>query len=443
MAHSARQRRDARAIFSAALQSADPRQCILKTLDLRGNQLEVGELSYDLDTVTRLVILGAGKATPAMAAAVEEVLGTRIDAGIINTKYDHSIPLAHIETVECGHPIPDEAGIAGTRRQLALLDGLDEQALVIGLFSGGGSALLPAPAAGITIGEKQQTTRLLLACGATIDEINAIRKHLSSIKGGLLSRHAHPARVLSLMLSDVIGDSLDTIASGPTYPDSTTYQDCLYLVDSYDLRPQLPVSVRAHLEAGARGEIDETPKAEDPCFARVHNRVVGNNSLAIAAAATRAGDLGYNVLRLTSRLQGEARTIGAALATIAQEVRQSDHPIAAPACIIAGGETTVTLRGTGKGGRNQELALAAALALDGWNDITFLSAGTDGTDGPTDAAGAIVDGSTIQRGNALGIAAKTHLQNNDSYHYLKKLGDLLVTGATGTNVMDLQIALIT
>ncbi len=442
MVDSVQQRRDVRAIFSAGLEASDPQRCLLKALSLVDNHLLIGDIDYDLGGVSQLVVLGAGKATPAMASAVEALLGTRINSGLINTKYGHSIPLAHIETVECGHPIPDEAGIAGTRRQLALLEGLDEHALVIALFSGGGSALLPAPAPGISIGEKQQTTRLLLACGATIDEINAIRKHLSSIKGGLLSRQAHPARVLALMLSDVIGDSLDAIASGPTYPDTTSYKDCLHLVDHYGLHNKLPTAVRDRLEAGAHGKIGETPKADDPCFARVHNFVVGNNSLAIAAAATRAGDLGYNVLQLTSRLQGEARTIGAALATIAQEVQQSNHPIAAPACIIAGGETTVTLRGTGKGGRNQELALAAALTIDGWQGITFLSAGTDGTDGPTDAAGAIVDGSTIQRGNALGISAKPHLQNNDSYHYFKKLDDLLITGATGTNVMDLQIALI-
>lgn len=442
MVDSVQQHKDARAIFSAGLQSAAPRDCVLKALSLRANQLLAGDLSYDLEAVSQIVVLGAGKATPAMAAAVEELLGARINTGIINTKYGHSIPLAHIETVECGHPIPDEAGIEGTRRQLASLEGLDERALVICLFSGGGSALLPAPAPGITIGEKQQTTRLLLACGATIDEVNAIRKHLSSIKGGLLSRHAHPARVLSLMLSDVIGDSLDTIASGPTYPDSTSFNYCLELADYYELRAHLPDAVRKRLETGARGEIDETPKVDDPCFARVHNKIIGNNSLAIAAAADRARDLGYSVLRLTSRLQGEARTIGSALATIAQEVRQNGHPIAPPACIIAGGETTVTLRGKGKGGRNQELALAAGLTLDGWKGITFLSAGTDGTDGPTDAAGAIVDGSTIQRGNALGLAAKTHLQDNDSYHYFSKLNDLLITGATGTNVMDLQIVLI-
>jgi len=436
------QQQDARSIFNAGLESADPRRCISNALTLRSSHLLVGDIDYDLDTVSQLIVLGAGKATPAMAAAVEEILGSRISSGLINTKYDHSIPLDYIDTIECGHPVPDESGIEGTRRQLALLEGLDEHALVIGLFSGGGSALLPAPASGISIAEKQQTTRLLLGSGATIAEINAIRKHLSAIKGGQLSRAAYPARLLGLMLSDVIGDSLDTIASGPTYPDTTSYSDCLDLVDRYALRRDLPIAVRERLEAGARGEIDETPKADDPSFARVQNRIVGNNSLAIDAAAARARDLGYNVLTLTSRLQGEASTIGTALASIAQEIRHAARPIAPPACVITGGETTVTLRGEGKGGRNQELALAAGLALDGWKDITFLSAGTDGTDGPTDAAGAIVDGSTIQRGNALNLSANAYLQNNDSYHYFQALGDLLITGATGTNVMDLQIALI-
>ncbi|MGY8824801.1 MAG: glycerate kinase type-2 family protein [Candidatus Latescibacterota bacterium] len=442
MADSFRQQRDARSIFDAGLASADPQTCIFKALALHDSRLLVGETEYDLDAVSQLIVLGAGKATPAMAAAVEDILGTRINSGLINTKYGHSVALEHIDTVECGHPIPDEPGIEGTRRQLALLEGLDEQALIIALFSGGGSALLPAPALGINIAEKQQTTRLLLACGATIGEVNAIRKHLSAIKGGRLSRQAYPARVLALMLSDVIGDSLDTIASGPTYPDATSYSDCLHLIDHYALRRELPLAIRERLEAGGRGEIGETPKADDSCFDRVHNRVVGNNSLAVDAAAARARDLGYNVLTLTTRLQGEASTVGTALAAIGQEVRQAGRPIASPACIIAGGETTVTLRGQGKGGRNQELALAAGLALDGWEGITFLSAGTDGTDGPTDAAGAIVDGSTIQRGKSQGLAARAYLQNNDSYHYFQPLGDLLITGATGTNVMDLQIVLI-
>ena len=437
------QREDARSIFAAGLAAAEPGRCMHRILTLDGKQLHCGSHHIALDSISTLRIVGAGKATAAMAAAAEEILGDRIEAGAINTKYGHALDLNRIETFSAGHPVPDEAGVAGTQRQLELVQDLDPNALVICLFSGGGSALLPAPAPGLTLAEKQDTTRLLLACGATIDEINALRKHLSAVKGGLLARAAAPARVLGLMLSDVIGDPLDTIASGPTHPDSTTFSDCLELVDRYNLRRELPGQVRQRLEDGSQGQIPETPKLSDPCFAQTENLVIGNSTLAIAAATERARTLGYEVLVLTSRLQGEAREAAAALASIAQEVATANRPIARPACIIAGGETTVTLRGDGKGGRNQELALAAALHLDGWSTITLLSGGTDGTDGPTDAAGALVDGETLTRARAQDLEARTFLDRNDSYSFFKTLNDLVVTGPTGTNVMDLQIILIT
>lgn len=433
---------DARAIFTAATAAAQPRTCVLNTLQLEGSDLRIGDWHCDLDNLSRLIVLGAGKATPAMAAATEEILGNHIDAGLINTKYGHGIALNRIETIECGHPVPDGIGVEGTYRQLQLLKDLDERALVVCLFSGGGSALLPAPVKGISLENKQQTTRLLLGCGATIGEINAIRKHLSAIKGGQLCVQAQPAQVVSLMMSDVIGDALDTIASGPTYPDATHFADCLAIVDRYQLRSDLPVPVRRHLEDGANGLIPDTPKANEALFNRVQNKVIGNNALAIEAAVQHAKQLGYTPLVLTSRLQGEAREMGLALASIAQEVRTRSHPLAPPACIITGGETTVTLRGAGKGGRNQELALAAAIHLDGWPNIALLSCGTDGTDGPTDAAGAIADGSSLKRGLENDLSAHAHLSENDSYHFFSPLGDLLMTGATGTNVMDLQIVLI-
>ena len=437
------QREDARSIFAAGLAAAEPGRCMHRILTLDGKQLHCGSHHIALESISTLRIVGAGKATAAMAAAAEEILGDQIEAGAINTKYGHALDLNRIETFSAGHPVPDEAGVAGTQRQLQLVQGLDPNALVICLFSGGGSALLPAPAPGLTLAEKQDTTRFLLACGATIDEINVLRKHLSAVKGGLLAHTAAPARVLGLMLSDVIGDPLDTIASGPTHPDSTTFSDCLELVDRYNLRRELPGQVRQRLEDGSQGQIPETPKLSDPCFAQTENLVIGNSTLAIAAATERARTLGYEVLVLTSRLQGEAREAAAALASIAQEVATANRPIARPACIIAGGETTVTLRGDGKGGRNQELALAAALHLDGWPTITLLSGGTDGTDGPTDAAGALVDGKTLTRARAQDLEARTFLDRNDSYSFFKTLNDLVVTGPTGTNVMDLQIILIT
>ena len=434
-------RAHARAIFDAGIAAADPGRCVHQALAVTGDVLRCGPLRFPLDTISSLRLVGAGKATAAMAAAAEAILGDRIEYGAINTKYGHALPLARVETFEAGHPVPDEAGVAGTRRQLELLTDLAPDALVLGLFSGGGSALLPAPAEGLTLAEKQETTRLLLACGATIDEINALRKHLSAIKGGLLARAAAPARVVALMLSDVIGDPLDTIASGPTHPDTTTFDDCLAIVDRYDLRDQLPSPVRQHLEAGARGEQPETPKPGDPCFARAESLVIGNSRLAIGAAAHKASVLGYKVLVLTSRLQGEARQAAAALVSIAQETAETNRPIARPACLIAGGETTVTLRNNGKGGRNQELALAAALQLEGW-PATLLSGGTDGTDGPTDAAGALADGQTLSRARAQGLDARAFLDRHDSYPFFAALDDLVITGPTGTNVMDLQIVLI-
>ena len=435
-------RQHARTIFAAGLQAADPRHCVHRVLSIEDDLLRICAAGYPLDQFSRLLVVGAGKATPAMAAAVEEILGERISIGAINTKYEHSVPLTHIATTECAHPVPDQAGVAGTEKILSLLQNVDERTLVICLFSGGGSALLPAPADGLSLADKQEATQLLLACGATIDEINAVRKHLSRVKGGLLARSAHPARVVSLALSDVVGDPLDTIASGPTYPDSTTFADCLELVDRYQLRQRLPAAVRQRLEAGGRGDIPETPKESDPCFAGTATHVIGNNALSIDAARDKARDLGYNPLVLSSRIQGEAREVATVLAAIAQEICTSAQPVSRPACVICGGETTVTLRGQGKGGRNQELALAAAFHLDGYDQITLLSGGTDGTDGPTDAAGAIVDGSTLARSRQLGLSAADYLANNDSYHFFQALDDLVITGATNTNVMDLQIILI-
>ncbi len=435
-------RAHAHTIFAAGVAAADPGRCIHQTLKVTGGALCCGPLCFPLDSISSLRLVGAGKATAAMAAAAEAMLGDRIDCGAINTKYGHAQPLARVETFEAGHPVPDEAGVAGAQRQLELLANLAPDALVLGLFSGGGSALLPAPAEGLTLAEKQETTRLLLACGATIDEINALRKHLSAIKGGLLARVAAPARVIALMLSDVIGDSLETIASGPTHPDATTFDDCLAIVNRYDLGHQLPSPVRRHLEAGARGERPETPKPGDPCFARAESFVIGNSRLAMDAAAHKASELGYEVCVLTSRLQGEACHAATALVSIAQEIAEADRPIARPACLLVGGETTVTLCGDGKGGRNQELALAASLQLDGWPAITLLSGGTDGTDGPTDAAGALADGQTLIRARAQGLDARAFLDRHDSYSFFAALGDLVITGPTGTNVMDLQIVLI-
>lgn len=441
-AHASRHRQDARAIFAAAVAAADPASLVRGALSVRDGALQACGHRFDLARESRLVVVGAGKATPAMAAAAEEVLGDRIDAGAINTKYGHARPLQRIETVEGGHPLPDAAGVAGSRRILQLVGDLGPNDLALCLFSGGGSALMPAPAAGITLRQKSETTALLLACGATIDELNAIRKHLSAVKGGLLARRAAPARVVCLLVSDVIGDPLHTIASGPTAPDPTTFADCLGLLDRYDLRARVPSVVAERLARGAAGALPETPKPGDPALAAVVNAVIGNNAIALAAARDEARRRGYTPLVLSSRIAGETRDVAAVHAAIAEEVAATGQPVAPPACIISGGETTVTLRGTGRGGRNQEFALAAALRLRGTAGVTAFSCGTDGTDGPTDAAGAVADGDTVARAAARGLSAAEALARNDAYPFFAGLGDLVVTGPTGTNVMDLRLLLV-
>jgi len=437
-----RRREDGLAIFDAAVAAVDPAALVSNNLRLDGDRLVIGADELPLSSDGRIVVVGAGKATPAMAVAAERALGDHIHAGAINTKYDHALPLERIQTLECAHPLPDQAGVEGAARIVQLADQLTEQDILLCLLSGGGSALMPAPCPGITLEDKVDTTSSLLACGATIDEINTIRKHLSTIKGGGLARLAAPARVVSLMISDVIGDPVDTIASGPTAPDPTTFADCLEIIDRYALRSELPTAVVRHLLAGSKGERPENPKVDDPIFSTTLNLVVGNNTLALNAARQEATRRGYHALVLSSRIAGETRHIASMHAAIAREILDSAQPLARPACIISGGETTVTLSGDGKGGRNQEFALAAAICLEGCNGITALSCGTDGTDGPTDAAGAIADGTSVARAEAMALQARDHLQRNDSYEFFAALGDLIICGPTGTNVMDLRLLLI-
>jgi len=373
-----------------------------------------------------------------MAAAAERVLGKRITGGLVNVKYGHVAKLRRIEWNECGHPVPDERGVAGAERIAQIAEAATRDDLVLCLISGGASALLPLPAPPLTLEEKQEVTRLLLACGADIHEFNAVRKHLSRIKGGQLARLAWPARVEALLLSDVIGDDPGVIGSGPTAADASTFAAVAGIVEKYGIAKQLPASVKRRLELGRRGEIAETPKPGDAMFRRVRNTVIGSNRLALAEAARRARQLGFRTLVLSSEIQGETREIARMHGAIAREIVRSGQPIRPPACIISGGETTVTLRGKGLGGRNQEFVLAAALEISGLPDTVVLSAGTDGTDGPTDAAGALADGATLAR-NPQGTA---YLNANDSYHYFEALGDLVKTGPTLTNVMDVRLVLV-
>jgi len=434
-------RRDALAIFKAALKAADPAEAIRRHVAVAGSILQAGRQRYDLERYRRIIVLGAGKASARMAATLEKLLGRRVTLGLINTKYGHLASVKRIELHECGHPVPDEAGVEGSRRIAALAAGATADDLVIVLISGGASALMPLPADAITLQEKQETTRLLLACGAAIQEINAVRKHVSAIKGGQLARLAAPAAVLALMLSDVVGDPLDVIGSGPTAPDASTFRTAWGVIEKYGLQARIPDVVRHRLESGLLGEIDETPKPEDACFRQVQNVIVGSNRLAVDAAAAAARERGYRPVVLSTTIEGETRDIAGMHAAILKEAIASGRPARKPVCLISGGETTVTLRGDGLGGRNQEFALACAAALDGVPDAVALSGGTDGTDGPTDAAGAIADGRTLQRARAAGLGAAAFLARNDSYHFFDALQDLIRTGPTGTNVMDVRLLL--
>ena len=436
------QRQEARIIFEAGLEAADPVVSIRRHLQVNGPILHAGESVYDLTKYKNVYVVGAGKATAKMALAVEELLDERITGGIVIVKRGHTVPLWKLEIVEAGHPIPDQSGVNATDNIVGLLRRTLESDLILCLISGGASALLASPRAGLSLQDKQQTTQALLNCGARIHEVNAIRKHISKVKGGRLAELAYPSTVVSFILSDVIGDAVDIIGSGPTAPDSSTFADCLSIIEEYGVGKMIPGVVRGFLQKGAAGEAAETPKAGDPIFHNVQNLIVGNNRFALSAAKERAETLGYHALVLSNSVDGEAKKVGVDHADIAKDVLTGHGRVNRPACIISGGETTVTIEGDGLGGRNQEFALAAAVEIDGMAGVVVLGGGTDGTDGPTDAAGAIVDGTTLQRAREKGLDARDYLQRNDSYPLLKTVGDLLVTGPTLTNVMDLRLVLV-
>jgi len=427
-------REAATAIWRAALAAGDVTPLLQRHLRLTDHTLSAGPLTLDLDRVGRVLVLGAGKAGASMARTVEAMLGPRAREGLVVVKDGYRLPTARIEIAEAGHPVPDARGLAASARLLALAESATAEDLLLFLVSGGGSALTPAPAPPITLEEKQALTRLLLAAGATINELNAVRKHLSRFKGGLLARAAWPATVLTLALSDVIGDPLDVIASGPTAPDSTSYAEALAVLQRRGVVDRTPGSILERLRAGGRGEIPETPKRGDHVFERVTNLVIGNNALVVDAAAVEAERLGYRPHVLTRSLQGEARDV-------ARELLGRARAMPGPACLIAGGETTVTVRGSGRGGRCQEFALAAALQLEADESLVVLAAGTDGTDGPTDAAGGLVDAGTAARGRTAGLDAARTLAANDAYTLLTAAGDSVVTGPTNTNLLDLYLIL--
>jgi len=410
------------------LAAADPQEAVLRHLKFDGHTIVAGRRKYAINKFDRIQVLGAGKAGAAMARAVERLLGKRVSGGWINVKDGHTSPLRRIHQQECGHPVPDERGVEGARRMAEIAREAGVRDLLICVISGGASALTPAPVPPMTLSEKQELTKKLLASGATIHEINTVRKHLSTIKGGQLARLAYPATMIALILSDVIGDDLDVIGSGLTVGDRSSVEDARAVLAKYGIEQKV--------------DFHETPKPDDPALGRVQNIIVGSNEQAIDAAARQSKALGYRTMVLSTRIEGETRDVAGVHAAIAQEILATGRPLRAPACVLSGGETTVTIRGSGKGGRNQEFVLAAAIALDEAGPITVLSAGTDGTDGPTDAAGAIADSSTVSRAQALGLDAKAFLRNNDSYHFFEKVEGLVKTGPTGTNVMDARVVLV-
>ena len=436
-------RRDAMDILSTAVEAVDPGEAIRRNLVIDDGELRIDGVALDLDRYSNVYVIGGGKAGGSMAEAIEALMGDRVTTGILNvlkgTESDY-----HLEKIRlngASHPTPGKDGVRGVEEMLTLMEGAGEEDLFIVLISGGGSSLMTYPARNISLSEIRSLTERLLRSGATINELNAVRKHLSAIKGGLMAKGAHPATVLSLVLSDVVGDPLDTIASGPTSPDHTTFEDAVGVLKKRGIWDETSPSVRRHLEKGLGGEVEETPKAGDMIFDRVHNVVIGSNLTASRAALGRAEELGYHSLLWSTSVEGEAKEVGKALADIAKEIVAADTPVKRPAALIAGGETTVTVTGNGVGGRNQELALSASIEVSGF-DVVVAALATDGIDGPTDAAGAIVDGSTLKRAETMNMNALQLLADNDSYTFFSRLGDALFTGPTGTNVNDLTLILV-
>ena len=427
---SERARDAAHAIWGAALAAGDVSPLVTRVLRREGDQIVIADRAYP----PRVRVFGCGKASGAMALAVESVLEECVVDGLVVVKDGYTAPTRRIRLAEAGHPVPDARGEAAALEIVDRVRAAHAEDLVLFLVSGGGSALTPAPAPPVTLAEKQETTRLLLGAGATINELNAVRKHLSLLKGGQLARAAAPAPVVSLILSDVVGDPLDVIASGPTAPDRSTFAEALAVLERKGVATRVPAPVWQRLTAGAEGRIEETPKPGDRLFERVRNVVIGNNALVVDAAAAEARRLGYRAELLTRSLQGEARDV-------ARELVARTRVLASRTCLIAGGETTVTVRGRGRGGRCQEFALAAALELRSSDALTILAAGTDGTDGPTDAAGGIADHGTVARGERGGRSAAAALEDNDAYTFLTAAGDLVRSGPTNTNLLDLYLVL--
>jgi len=430
--------------LNVSIETVDPKRIVQSKVKIKGETLTIDGFKLSLRRFKRVTVVGAGKASGAMAEAFERVLSDRITRGLVNVLEGtrSNFHTDRIELQEASHPVPSGKNTEATERMLELLAGLSEDDLVFCLISGGGSAMMSSPAAGISLADKQEITRSLLKCGATIQEINTVRKHLSKVKGGWLAKKAYPSTLVSLIVSDVVGDPLDSIASGPTAPDLTTYLDAIKVLKRYDLWGGSPNSVRERLVKGCRGAIPDTPKSDDESFKKVFNIVLGNNRLACYAAQHTLEEFGLETLYLTSFLEGEAREAALVLASIIKEIDACGRPVRRPAALMAGGETTVAVKGSGKGGRNQEMILSLIGKIAGMSGVAAASLGTDGVDGPTDAAGAIVDGESLRRAIAMKLNPTEFLLNNDSYGFFSKMKDLIFTGPTGTNVNDLFVAVL-
>jgi glycerate-2-kinase len=413
---------------------------VARNLQIEADALVVGQKRLPLTQTARIVVVGAGKASARMAQAAVAALGARLAGGFISVKDGHAVEVTGIDVAEAGHPLPDERSIVNGRAIVAAMQNLSADDVVLVLLSGGGSALMEVLGPGLSLDHLRAATRALMHAGADIVELNCVRKHISLLKGGQLARWAAPARVCSLILSDVVGDDISSIASGPTAPDTSTFADAVQILERYDVASQADITpVYHYLKARIAENADENPAPDDPLFRNVVNAVVGSNRIALQAASDRAKAMGYRTEILTSYMQGEAREAGKLLAGIVRErAERGDHAL----CLLAGGETTVTVRGKGRGGRNQELALTAAIALSGIEGVTILSAATDGGDGSSAAAGAMVDGTTIPRARMQGMRATAFLADNDSDGFFRNLGDQVIFGPTLTNVNDLVIALI-
>lgn len=426
-------------IIEHTLRTIDTYEIVKKRVLIRDNVLFVNNLRFDLSKIRNIYVLGAGKGTSRMAEALDEILGDKITTGIIIEKRGQSRNLKRIKVLEGGHPIPDKAGFEATKHILEIAKNAQEGDLVFVCIMGGCSALMTLPFEGITLEDVQRTNYLLLKCGATIEEINAVRKHISAVKGGRLAQYIYPARIVSLIVVDEVAG----LPWGPTVPDKTTFEDAVYILKKYDVWKKVPRTVRNHLKKGLINPSLETPKANDLKKIKIHNLVIANNNIACEAAKKRAEELGLNSVILSTILEGESREAGIVLASIAKEIEKRQRPLKAPCAIILGGETTVTLtEDPGEGGRNQELVLAAAIKIDCSKKIVISSIGTDGTDGPTEIAGGIVDGYTLKRGKEKGLDFIMHLKNHNSSYIFRRLDDIILTGPTGTNVMDLILIVV-